>query len=159
MADVVLSAVPTPFATDGSLDLAGARRLFGFAADHVDGLFVAGTTGEFPALDDDERLSLVELALEVAGADRVIAHIGAPDSYRAARLARSAVSANSAICGRCGTYAVGARKSKYSSYKPSPSDLNCARVKSSAGWAGTSCASTTESASTLSRRCSGKTLN
>jgi 4-hydroxy-tetrahydrodipicolinate synthase len=92
VADVVLSAVPTPFATDGSLDLAGARRLFGFVADRVDGLFVAGTTGEFPALDDDERLSLVELALEVAGPDRVIAHIGAPDSYRAARLARSAVS-------------------------------------------------------------------
>jgi 4-hydroxy-tetrahydrodipicolinate synthase len=92
VADVVLSAVPTPFATDGSLDLAGARRLFGFAADRVDGLFVTGTTGEFPALDDDERLSLVELALEVAGPDQVIAHIGAPDSYRAARLARSAVS-------------------------------------------------------------------
>ena len=92
MADVVLAAVPTPFAADGSLDMACADRLFGFVADRADGLFVAGTTGEFPALDDDERLSLVELALAAAGPDRVIAHIGAPDSYRAARLARSAVS-------------------------------------------------------------------
>jgi 4-hydroxy-tetrahydrodipicolinate synthase len=90
--DVVLAAVPTPFATDGSLDMTCAHRLFGFVADRADGLFVAGTTGEFPALDDDERLSLVELALATAGPDRVIAHIGAPDSYRAARLARSAVS-------------------------------------------------------------------
>jgi 4-hydroxy-tetrahydrodipicolinate synthase len=90
--DVVLAAVPTPFAADGSLDLAGARRLFGFVAGVVDGLFVTGTTGEFPALDDDERLSLVETALSVAGPDRVIAHIGAADAYRAARLAAAAVS-------------------------------------------------------------------
>jgi len=92
VSDVVLSAVPTPFAADGSLDLAGARRLFGFVAGVVDGLFVTGTTGEFPALDDDERLSLIETALSVAGPDRVIAHIGAPDAYRAARLAAAAVS-------------------------------------------------------------------
>ena len=92
MSDVVLAAVPTPFAADGSLDLAGARRYFGFIADRVDGLFVAGTTGEFPALDDNERLALVETAVEVAGPDRVIAHIGAPDAYRAARLARLAAS-------------------------------------------------------------------
>lgn len=92
MADVVFAAVPTPFTADGALDLPCARRLFGFVAGHVDGLFVAGTTGEFPALDDNERLALVETALEVAGPDRVIAHIGAPDAYRAARLAASAAS-------------------------------------------------------------------
>ena len=38
MADVVLAAVPTPFAADGSLDLACARRLYEFHADRVDGL-------------------------------------------------------------------------------------------------------------------------
>lgn len=91
MADVVLAAVPTPFAADGSLDTACARRYFAFIAGHVDGMLVAGTTGEFPALDDDERLALVEIALEAAGPDRVIAHIGAPDAYRATRLARQAV--------------------------------------------------------------------
>jgi 4-hydroxy-tetrahydrodipicolinate synthase len=92
MADAVLAAVPTPFAADGSLDMECAGRLFGFVAGRTDGLFVTGTTGEFPALDDGERLSLVEAALAAAGPDRVIAHIGAPDSYRAARLARQAVS-------------------------------------------------------------------
>ena len=91
MADVVLAAVPTPFAADGSLDTACARRFFAFIADRVDGMLVAGTTGEFPALDDGERLALVEIALDVAGPDRVIAHIGAPDAYRATRLARQAV--------------------------------------------------------------------
>lgn len=91
MADVVLAAVPTPFTADGDLDKDAARRLFGFVAGVVDGLFVAGTTGEFPSLDDDERLALIEIGLDVAGPERVIAHIGAPDSRRAARLAASAV--------------------------------------------------------------------
>jgi 4-hydroxy-tetrahydrodipicolinate synthase len=88
--DVVLAAVPTPFAADGSLDHAGALRLLEFLAARVDGMLVAGTTGEFPALDADERLFMIETALEVAGPDRVIAHIGAPDAYHATRLAREA---------------------------------------------------------------------
>ena len=90
MADVVLAAVPTPFAADGSLDLACARRLYEFLADRADGLLVAGTTGEFPALDEDERLVLIDTAIDVLGPDRIIAHIGAPDAYRAVRLAREA---------------------------------------------------------------------
>jgi 4-hydroxy-tetrahydrodipicolinate synthase len=88
--DVVLAAVPTPFTDDGKLDSVTARRFFTFIAGAVDGLFVAGTTGEFPALDDSERLELIEIALEAAGPEHVIAHIGAPDAYRAARLAASA---------------------------------------------------------------------
>ena len=90
MADVVFAAVPTPFAADGSLDLGCARRLYEFLADRVDGLLVAGTTGEFPALTEDERLVLIDTALDVLGPDRIIAHIGAPDAYRAVRLAREA---------------------------------------------------------------------
>lgn len=90
MADVVFAAVPTPFTADGELDAAAARRLFSFAASDVDGLFVAGTTGEFAALDDGERLALIEIGLEIAGPERVIAHVGAPDAHRAARLATAA---------------------------------------------------------------------
>jgi len=90
VADVVFAAVPTPFAADGSLDLACARRLYEFLADRVDGLLVAGTTGEFPALAEDERLVLIDTAIDVLGPDRIIAHIGAPDAYRAVRLAREA---------------------------------------------------------------------
>jgi 4-hydroxy-tetrahydrodipicolinate synthase len=85
------SAVPTLFDGDGEVDAGANRALYKFVAGLLDGLFVAGSTGEFPALDDTERLSLIELALAEAGPDRVIAHIGAPDARHSARLARAAV--------------------------------------------------------------------
>jgi 4-hydroxy-tetrahydrodipicolinate synthase len=87
---VVLSAVPTLFDGDGEVDAGANRALYKFVAGLLDGLFVAGTTGEFPALDDAERLSLIELALAEAGPERVIAHIGAPDARHSARLAKAA---------------------------------------------------------------------
>jgi 4-hydroxy-tetrahydrodipicolinate synthase len=89
-APVVLSAVPTLFDDAGELDSGANRALYKLAGSLLDGLFVAGTTGEFPALDDAERLSLFEMALAEAGPDRVIAHVGAPDARHAARLARAA---------------------------------------------------------------------
>ena len=89
-AAVVFSAVPTLFNSDGEVDLGANRTLHKFVAGLLDGLLVAGTTGEFPALDDDERLALIELALSEAGPDRVIAHVGAPDARHTARLARAA---------------------------------------------------------------------
>ena len=90
-APVVYSAVPTLFGPDGELDPDANGALYKLVAGLVDGLFVAGTTGEFPALEDAERLSLFELALAEAGPDRVIAHIGAPDARHASRLAQAAV--------------------------------------------------------------------
>ena len=90
-APVVYSAVPTLFGADGELDPGANRALYRLIAGLVDGMLVAGTTGEFPALEDAERLSLFELALAEAGPDRVIAHIGAPDARHAVRLARAAV--------------------------------------------------------------------
>ena len=90
-APVVFSAVPTLFGPDGELDADANRALYKLVAGLVDGLFVAGTTGEFPALEDAERLSLFELALAEAGPDRVIAHVGAPDARHASRLAQAAV--------------------------------------------------------------------
>jgi 4-hydroxy-tetrahydrodipicolinate synthase len=89
---VVFSAVPTLFGRDGELDIAANRALYAFIAAQLDGLFVAGTSGEFPALDDSERLSLFELALAEAGPERVFAHIGTPDARHARRLAAQAVS-------------------------------------------------------------------
>jgi 4-hydroxy-tetrahydrodipicolinate synthase len=93
---VIYSAVPTLFSRDGELDLPANRALYAFIARQLDGLFVAGTSGEFPALDDAERLSLFEVALDEAGSDRVFAHIGAPDARHACRLAREAVSLGAA---------------------------------------------------------------
>jgi 4-hydroxy-tetrahydrodipicolinate synthase len=90
-APVIFSAVPTLFGPDGEVDHGANRALYKLVAGLLDGLFVAGTTGEFPALEDAERLSLFELALAEAGPDRVIAHIGAPDARHASRLAQAAV--------------------------------------------------------------------
>jgi 4-hydroxy-tetrahydrodipicolinate synthase len=86
----VLAAVPTLFSPDGSVELAANRALYAHVSGLLDGMLVAGTTGEFPSLTDEERLSLVSLALEVAGPSRVVAHVGAPSAFQAARLAKAA---------------------------------------------------------------------
>jgi len=90
----VISAVPTPFDADGALDLVSARRLFASVATaDVEALMVAGTTGEFPALTAQERLELFLIAFDVAGPDRVMAHVGASSAYEAVALTRAARSA------------------------------------------------------------------
>jgi len=91
----VYAAVPTPFAEDGRLDTGAARRLFEHLltpADGpgVDGLLIAGTTGEFPALLDDERLALARVALGIAGPERVVLHVGSASAHQAVALARAA---------------------------------------------------------------------
>ena len=86
----VLSAVTTPFLADGDVDLLGFRRNLERLEKVVDGVFVAGTTGEFPALDDTEHALVVEVALEVFGPDRTVVHVGAPSIRQAVRLTRRA---------------------------------------------------------------------
>jgi 4-hydroxy-tetrahydrodipicolinate synthase len=124
MSDLVLAAVPTPFTADGDLDLPTARRAYAYIADHVDGLFLAGTTGEFASLDADERLAVFETGIEVAGPERVIAHVGGPDSRAAARLAIDAV--------RLGACRIAAVTPFYNA--PSPAELTdyYARVRDAA---------------------------
>ncbi|HEX2045608.1 MAG TPA: dihydrodipicolinate synthase family protein, partial [Gaiellaceae bacterium] len=64
----VLTAVVTPFASDGSLNLDAFRRLCAHLVDNgSDGVVVAGTTGEAPTLSDDERLELFAAAVESIG--------------------------------------------------------------------------------------------
>lgn len=87
----VLTAVPTLFGTDGAIDPAETQRLHSALREHVDGVFVAGTTGEFPALTDAERVALFELALGVWGPDAVVAHVGSPATSQAVALTRQAL--------------------------------------------------------------------
>jgi 4-hydroxy-tetrahydrodipicolinate synthase len=64
----VLTAMVTPFRTDGSVDLDAFQELARFLVDNgSDGVVVAGTTGESPTLSDDERLELFAAALEAVG--------------------------------------------------------------------------------------------
>ncbi|WP_416975679.1 4-hydroxy-tetrahydrodipicolinate synthase [Streptomyces sp. 4F14] len=88
----VLTAMVTPFAADGAIDLDGAQRLATHLVDAGnDGLVVNGTTGESPTTSDAEKSELVRVVLEAVG-DRahVIAGVGTNDTHHSAELARAA---------------------------------------------------------------------
>lgn len=58
----------TPFTEYGEVDLAAFERLLDiYVADGVDGIIVAGSTGEWYTLHDDERLALFERAVARVG--------------------------------------------------------------------------------------------
>jgi 4-hydroxy-tetrahydrodipicolinate synthase len=88
----VLTAIVTPFRSDGSVDF----HRFAALAHHLvengsDGLVVAGTTGESPTLSDDERLELIRVALGAVG-DRatVIAGTGTYSTAHSVQLTHAA---------------------------------------------------------------------
>ena len=63
-----LSAISTPFGPDGAPDLdAFSAHLAWLAEAGLDGVFVAGTTGEGVLLEDDEVAALVERAVAADG--------------------------------------------------------------------------------------------
>ena len=88
----IVTAIPTSFRPDGSLDVDGSREIFRYVTrSGNEGAFVLGTTGEFPAVDDEEFRTLVALAVEeLAGHLRVIVHVGQPSAYEAVRRVRIA---------------------------------------------------------------------
>ena len=64
----VLTAIVTPFRSDGALDLDSFRRLAVHLVENgSDGLVVGGTTGESPTLHDHEKLELFAAALDAVG--------------------------------------------------------------------------------------------
>jgi 4-hydroxy-tetrahydrodipicolinate synthase len=84
----VLTAIVTPFHTDGSVDVDSFRRLaLHLVANGSDGLVVAGTTGEAPTLSDAEKLELFAAAVDAVG-DRatVVANTGTYDTEHSAHL-------------------------------------------------------------------------
>lgn len=87
----IISALPVPFtATEGAIEWDSYDALLQHIAPHVHGALVAGTTGEFPALDDDERIEAFRRACLVLGTERVIAHIGHPSARQVIRLGKAA---------------------------------------------------------------------
>ncbi|HXF66330.1 MAG TPA: dihydrodipicolinate synthase family protein [Burkholderiales bacterium] len=75
----VWAAIPTPFTPEDRLDEAGLRRNMRRYIEElgVDGVFCAGTMGEFWALTKEERKRVVEIVVEEArGRCGVIAHTG-----------------------------------------------------------------------------------
>jgi len=88
----VLTAMVTPFREDGGIDFDAFQRLARFLVDGgSDGLVVAGTTGESPALSDAERLDLVRAALEAVGDDAsVVAGTGTASTEHSIHLTEQA---------------------------------------------------------------------
>jgi len=89
----ILSALTTPFNADGDIVTAAFEANLQRLEPLVDGVFVAGTTGEFLALEAAEHLDLVQRALQVFGPDRVVVHAGAPSLRQALALATAAAAA------------------------------------------------------------------
>jgi len=87
------AAVTTPFRPDGEIDLdAFSAHLEWLREAGLDGVFVAGTTGEGVLLQDDEIVALVQRAAAADGL-RAIAQVGRPSTRATVRLARRALEA------------------------------------------------------------------
>lgn len=89
----VLTAMVTPFAADGALDLDGAARLANYLVDEQgnDALVVNGTTGESPTTTDAEKERLIQTVVAAVG-DRakVVAGVGTNDTRHTIELAAAA---------------------------------------------------------------------
>jgi 4-hydroxy-tetrahydrodipicolinate synthase len=86
----VLTAMVTPFDSEGSLDVDGAVTLARWLVDHgSDGLVVAGTTGEAPVLSDGEMGELWRAVAEAVTVP-VIAGTGTNDTAHSIQLTRLA---------------------------------------------------------------------
>ena len=85
-------AIVTPMHEDGSLDLAGMRRLVDFhVQEGTDAICVVGTTGESPTVDIDEHHELIRLVVkQAAGRVPVIAGAGANSTAEAIELTQFA---------------------------------------------------------------------
>jgi 4-hydroxy-tetrahydrodipicolinate synthase len=88
----LISAVTTLFDQEGALDIGATKAAYAQLAEApLDGVFVAGTTGEFTTLTDDERLTVCAAANDAFGPDRTYWHVGAASAHQAAALTEAAV--------------------------------------------------------------------
>ena len=88
----ILTAIVTPFRSDGSVDLDRFRALASHLVENgSDGLAITGTTGESPTLSDDERFALYEAAVdEVGGRATVVAGTGTNATEHSVHLTKRA---------------------------------------------------------------------
>jgi 4-hydroxy-tetrahydrodipicolinate synthase len=88
----VITAMVTPFAEDLSVDEAAARKLARHLTENGShGLVLAGTTGESPTLEDEEKLSLLRAVRDELGTDvLLICGTGSNDTRHSERLSAAA---------------------------------------------------------------------
>jgi 4-hydroxy-tetrahydrodipicolinate synthase len=91
----VLTAMVTPFAADGDLDLDAAQKLAHHLVERgCDGLVLNGTTGESPTTTDAEKVDLVRAVVQAVGhRAAVVAGAGTYDTAHSVELARQAAEA------------------------------------------------------------------
>ena len=90
----LLTAMITPFKADGSVDFASAEKLAHLlVADGSDGVVVSGTTGESPALSDDEKIELVSTVKKAIPRATVVAGTGSNDTHHSVKLSERAMKA------------------------------------------------------------------
>jgi 4-hydroxy-tetrahydrodipicolinate synthase len=96
----VLTAMVTPFAEDGGVDLDAARRLARHLVEHGShGVVVAGTTGENPTLSDSEQIELLRAVKdEIGGEATVIAGTGTNDTRHSVELTAASTEAGADAC-------------------------------------------------------------
>ncbi len=95
----VFPALVTPFTKDNQIDETAYRKLIKAIINNVDGVVVAGTTGEFVYLSFEERKRLYEIAVdEIGGKKPVIAGTGAASTKHAIELAGYAAKAGAKAC-------------------------------------------------------------
>lgn len=94
----VLTAMVTPFARDGSLDVDRAAALAERLVDlGNDGLVISGTTGESPTTSDAEKDALLRAVVEAVGTRaHVVAGVGTYDTAHTVDTARAAEKAGAA---------------------------------------------------------------
>jgi len=85
-------ALVTPFGADGKPALDVVEQLVDlFAKQGMDGLYVTGSTGQWPLLTLDERQAIVERCVKAsAGRIPIMAHVGAVSTDDAVTLAKHA---------------------------------------------------------------------
>lgn len=88
----LLTAMITPFTTDGEVDYERVWRLARYLVENgSDGLVVTGTTGESPTLSGDEKVALYRAVVEAVGDKaHVIAGTGTYDTNESVELTRRA---------------------------------------------------------------------
>ncbi len=88
----VLTAIITPFTTDGAVDYATFWKLVRYlGANGSDGVVVAGTTGESPTLSKAEKTALFKAAVDATGESMtVVAGVGTYNTRESIELAESA---------------------------------------------------------------------
>jgi 4-hydroxy-tetrahydrodipicolinate synthase len=91
----IYTAIVTPFADDGRLDLESLDRLIEFQIENgIDGIVPVGTTGESPTLSTKEHIEVIERTCRTVNKRvLVIAGAGSNNTEEAISLARAALDA------------------------------------------------------------------